>query len=350
MGRFVPLEDYMQTLLKTPMLLLLSACLFCVSSVQGAEQTAVVNEGKINVRGQPSLVGEVVTQLQKGDQVTVLEYVRNERAKGGEPTNWAKIKLPANTPVWVYQEMVRNGAVSATRLNLRAGPGDNYSVLGRLNKGDKITSIRTMGDWMEIEAPSIAYAFIDASLISPAAGEPKQFAAAAPPTATPETETAVSTPTISTSAPPTEVTTPQPSVQDALAAPTQPAVSTPEPPAAIPSVTAPPSTTTVLPSSALPSITKAPEPATARPEEDRARRIVRREGIVRPTVSIQAPTWYELVHPQTKRTIDYLHAEKLGANLKEFKGKKVIVSGEEAVDPRWPNTPILELETLDVAP
>ena len=71
---------------------------------------------------------------------------------------------------------------------------------------------------------------------------------------------------------------------------------------------------------------------------------------MRPTLSIQAPTWYELVHPQTKKTIDYLHEEKLGIKLKQFKGQKVIVSGEEAIDPRWPNTPILEIETLDIAP
>ena len=31
----------------------------------------------------------------RGDEVTILEYIKNERAKGGEPTNWAKIKLPA---------------------------------------------------------------------------------------------------------------------------------------------------------------------------------------------------------------------------------------------------------------
>src|SRR5689334_10270888 len=141
----------MQTFLKTPFLLLLSAFLI---TARAAEETATVNEGKINVRGQPSLIGEVITQLKRGDEVSILEYVKNERAKGGEPTNWAKIKLPANTPVWVYAPMIKEGAVAATRLNLRAGPGDNYSVIGRLVKGDKISQIRAMGDWIEIEAPA----------------------------------------------------------------------------------------------------------------------------------------------------------------------------------------------------
>src|SRR4029079_13903363 len=157
----------MQTFLKTPILLLLSAFLV---SARAAEEIAIVNEGKINVRGQASLIGEVIKQLKRGDEVTVLDHVKNEHAKGGEPTNWAKIKLPANTPVWVYAPMVKDGAVAATRLNLRAGAGDNYSVIGRLGRGDKVNQIRTMGDWIEIEAPRGACSFVDASLLKPAGG------------------------------------------------------------------------------------------------------------------------------------------------------------------------------------
>jgi hypothetical protein len=356
----------MQTLLKAPILVLLSGLLW---SARAAEQTAVVNEGKINVRGQPALIGEVVTQLQKGESVTVLDYVKNERAKPGEPTNWAKIKLPANTPVWVYSEMIRDGAVSATRLNLRAGPGDNYSVIGRLNRGDQVKTIRTMGDWTEIEAPAGAYAFVDASLIK-AAGE---SAVAAVPRTTPEPEAQPPTETTPTAPP---VSTPAPAIptQDALIAATQPPT-TNQPPATQPSptttrpiftneaalVTAP--TTAVTPgTSTLSQPTFVPPTVTTQPgrttqpsvasqsEAPSARRIVRREGIVRSTISVQAPTWYELVHPETKKTIDYLHGEKMGLKLKPFKGQKVIVSGEELIDPRWPNTPILEIETLDFAP
>jgi hypothetical protein len=97
----------------------------------------------------------------------------------------------------------------------------------------------------------------------------------------------------------------------------------------------------------LPKVAEAPP---AKPAQPAPRRIVRREGIIRATRSIQAPTWYELVHPQTKAAIDFLNEEKLGIKLKDYKGQKVVVTGEEGVDPRWPNTPIIELETLDIAP
>jgi len=365
----------MQTVVKILFVLMLGA--LGLAAAHGAEEKATVSELKINVRGQPSLVGEVVTQLQRGEQVTVLEYVQNERAKAGEPTNWARIKLPANTPVWVYAPMIKEGTVAASRLNLRAGPGDNYSVIGRLSKGDKVNQIRTMGDWIEIEAPATAYAFVDASLIKPAdASSPIQPIAAKPAVTQQQPPATVPTPA---PAPPvfqpqtattTATTTEQPKpVQDALATPTQPQPTrepSPVPSAPVPATSSSPLIASAQPSTPppavnhsasaanvsreLPKTTAAPAPASVNSDLPPAKRIVRREGIIRPTRSIQAPTWYELVHPETKKTIDYLYEERLGIKLKPYKGQKVIVSGEEAIDPRWPNTPILELQTLDIAP
>src|SRR6185503_505077 len=98
---------------------------------------------------------------ERGDKVTVLERITVEKPKADEPTNWAKIKLPENTPVWVFAPFVKDSKVAATRLNLRAGPGENYSVLGRLNRGDDIKEIRKVEEWMEVQAPKDAYAFID---------------------------------------------------------------------------------------------------------------------------------------------------------------------------------------------
>jgi hypothetical protein len=105
--------------------------------------------------------------------------------------------------------------------------------------------------------------------------------------------------------------------------------------------TAAPATSQTLPQVA-PEIPKANRPL--------PKRVVRREGIVRPTTSIQAPTWYELVHAETKKRINYLFEENMGINLKDYRGQRVVVSGEEAIDARWPNTPILDMQTLDVLP
>jgi hypothetical protein len=351
--------------------LLLDANSSAIFSLNAAEETAVVTEGKINVRGKPSLIGEVVTQLERGDKVTVLERITLDKPRPSEPTNWARIKLPANTPVWIFEPFVKEGKVAATRLNLRAGPGENHDVIGRLNRGDDVKAIRTVGEWSEIAAPSDAYAFIDLTLVrfdgdtnaptapptivlNPQPQQPEQIRSPAPPTlpaGTPGEAPATNATTLVSSEPavtPTAPTTPQPADDLAPAiqpAPTNVAAAT-EPDPAATSQNRPESTPAPLP--------KVAQPLPGKSQEPLPKRVVRREGVIRPTKSIQAPTWFELANADTGKTINYLYDQKFSLNsgikLKDYRGKKIMVTGEEAIDPRWPNTPILEIETLDVLP
>lgn len=352
-----------------------------------------MTEGKINVRGKPAFVGEVITQLEKGDRVTVLERINLENPKPGEPTNWAKIKLPDNTPVWVFALFIREGKVTASRLNMRAGPGENYSVLGRIERGYEVKPIRTVVEWMEIEAPTNAYAFIDLTLVRfegdtngtpsaptlasnqpapeptnapPAVVEPQestqsptnQFVASVPETnlvattsqpaeTVPEKEEAAPTPVEEKpdSPLPSDPAGPTNAVATVVETSSEPATPVPQP--------------TEIETATSPGITPLPQaeslPPVAQPvprpnNQPAIKRVVRREGIIRATKSIQAPTWYALEHETTGKTINYLYDSKLEVKLKDYRGQKVAVSGEEAIDPRWPNTPILDLETLDVLP
>jgi hypothetical protein len=64
--------------------------------------------------------------------------------------------------------------------------------------------------------------------------------------------------------------------------------------------------------------------------------------------SIQAPTAFALENRESRRTVNYLHSESDDINLKKFAGKKVVVSGEELIDQRWINTPIIEVESIQV--
>jgi hypothetical protein len=80
------------------------------------------------------------------------------------------------------------------------------------------------------------------------------------------------------------------------------------------------------------------------------KRIVRREGQVRSTkFNIQAPTYFELIG-ERGRILNYISGEKAGFKLKDYKGLRVVVTGEEAIDPRYPDRPLIELETIEVAP
>jgi len=50
------------------------------------------------------------------------------------------------------------------------------------------------------------------------------------------------------------------------------------------------------------------------------------------------------------KTINYLYSPSSNILVQNFWGKKVYVTGEEVLDERWPNTPVIEIETIEVIP
>ena len=118
----------------------------------------------VNVRGQAGLKGESITHLSKGDAVLVLSQINLDKHQVDEPAQWAKIAFPTNAHVWVSSQFIdtTNKTVAAKKLNLRAGPGENYSVLGVIERGTALDITTVKGEWTEIEPPATAYAFIAA--------------------------------------------------------------------------------------------------------------------------------------------------------------------------------------------
>jgi uncharacterized protein YgiM (DUF1202 family) len=277
---------------------------------------ATVDAENVNLRGQAGLKGEVVGHVTKGEQVTVLEEVLLKDSAPTEPSAWAKIMLPTNCPVWVSGAFIDAASmtVKATRLRLRSGAGENYSILGELKKGDAVKEVGAKNGWLEIETPTNAYAFLASQYLKqePAGTIPVEVATATPPTETAvvENATLAGPPTETTSAPPTESSMSIPPVE--------------------------------LSTNVGVSVVETNVPA----EEPPPKRIVDREGIVRGTISIQAPTRYELFSPETGRTMDYLYTSSAALDLGRWKGMRILVTGEEGLDERWPNTPVLTVQKI----
>ena len=272
---------------------------------------AVVVASNVNVRGQAKLKSEVVTRVTKGDSVTVIEEIVRNNSGPEEPSAWAKIVLPPGAHVWVNSLFINpsNQTVLPKRLNLRSGPGENYSVIGMLQRGDALKAITTKGDWTEIEAPANAYAFVAAQYLKQEPPAPP-----APPPPPPEP-------------PPTPTTV-----------------------AAVPPVAPPPTESPMVPpSTETPAITNAPaETPEPEVEEPPPPRIVQREGIVRGMTSIQAPSRFVLISPENGRDIDYLYTSSKELDLRRYKGLRIIVTGEEGLDERWGNTPVLTIQKIQV--
>ena len=306
---------------------------------------AVVTEKNLNVRGQAAIDSEVIAHLKRGDHIQVIEEVTLKHPKTDEPARWAKIALPANTPVWVNASFLdANQSVNSKKLNLRSGPGENYSVIGRLAKGATVKETERKGDWIRIEPPADSYAFVAAHLISNEAAP--AFASTEPPRTTPSVATAPPpTPTPAATVQPT----PAPAPETAVAPPTPPAVGSEPagtPPVAVAAVS--PAPAPVESHARVVTPVRVPAPPKFEAEEDDVKRIVTREGFIRRSVSIQAPTYFVLENLSNGKTINYLFSTNIV--LKDLQNKRVMVTGEEVLDERWPNIPVIAIDKLETVP
>lgn len=265
--------------------------------------TAEVAAPQVNVRGQAGLKGEAIAHLSKGESVTVLEQIDLAKHAADEPAQWVRIAYPTNAGVWVSAKYIdANGAVASKKLNLRAGPGENYSVVGVLEHGATVSQIETKGSWMKIEPPTNSYAFVAAMYLKQ---EPNEVAATPTPAPT-EVEPAPA---------PTPMPMPEPSTM------------TPQPPPAAEAQTPP----------------QVPQPS----YDANIPRIVTHEGVVRHVGSLIAPTTYELYDPATDQNIDFLYSTTTNLDLSRYAGMRIDVTGQEDLAERFA-TPVLTVQKIIV--
>jgi len=273
---------------------------------------ATVIAEHLNLRGQAGLKGEEIGRLKMGETVTVVSQINLDKHAADEPAQWAKILLPSETKVWLNTHFVdaATKTVKANKLNLRAGPGENFSVVGVVEKGASVNEISTKGDWAQIEAPANSFAFVAAMYL-------KQ-------------EAVVSAQPVAETAPVVPVPAPTP----VNVAENQPV--TGQPPVAAPGTAT--GETAATAGMAPATVDTNPPPP----------RVVSHEGYVRSSISPVAPTPYELFDWDTGNVINYLNSPTPDLDLSRYKQSRVIVTGEEGMSPRWAATPVLTIQKIYV--
>ena len=114
----------------------------------------------VNVRSGPGTNYSVLTKLNKGEQVVVL----------GEEFGWVKIEVPSATFSWISADFVERGegnqgTVTANRVNIRAGSGTDFDILGQANSGDRIEIVDEVQGWYKISPPAGTMAWIRSDYI-----------------------------------------------------------------------------------------------------------------------------------------------------------------------------------------
>jgi hypothetical protein len=64
--------------------------------------------------------------------------------------------------------------------------------------------------------------------------------------------------------------------------------------------------------------------------------------------SLIAPTAYVLYDPSTRKEINFLYTTSTNLDVSRYSGMRIIVTGEEALVERWPDTPLLTIQRIQV--
>ncbi len=126
---------------------------------------------RVCLRAAPDPEAEVVTQLAAGDSL---------QAQGSLDGEWVEVEIPPSADVWVYGELLRDGKVSAERVQVRSGPGINYRTLGKLDQGQSVAVRQTSGEWLSIAPPPGCTAWIFRKFVEPVPGTARPVVAPAP--------------------------------------------------------------------------------------------------------------------------------------------------------------------------
>jgi N-acetylmuramoyl-L-alanine amidase len=112
--------------------------------------TATVAASAVNLRGQPTTQGELLSTLAQGTSLRVLE-------KRGD---WYQVKTPDGKIGWVAGWLIDVKEAAVPRdayvtilnpdTNLRSGPGTSYDIVGRVQAGERYQVVKQEDDWFQI--------------------------------------------------------------------------------------------------------------------------------------------------------------------------------------------------------
>ncbi len=341
----------------------------------------IVTTGSANLRSKPSMSAEILVSLKKGQELLQVGTAEDPKAPADEPREWVEVAAPAGTKVWIFAALVDSNTktVRAKKANLRAGPGRNYAEVGYLVEGAVVQELRAADGWLQIAAPEGAVVgYIAKSLVRSAPegvaakpeGKPIEPPAVttrtAPPTRRPIPlpESVNREPTLAARAIPADPTVESRPLNSIPATRIQPApprvaqpipeVVTAEPVLQPPPSTPPPSETTaptvppaVIPAPTLPASSIPSQPTIVHVE--RPRQVIR-EGVVAVALTPQAPGNYQLDNFRKREgMIAFLYTDDPEIKLSSWRWRRVLITGEEYVDARWPKSAVIKVTAIQPA-
>ncbi|WP_454723829.1 SH3 domain-containing protein [Delftia acidovorans] len=113
-------------------------------AVAHAREFVSVKGTSVNVRQQPTTRSATLWELGKGYPLQVVQR------KG----QWLRVKDNESTLGWVHAPLTGKTphmVVTGRTANLRAGPGQNHRVVGKLAEMEVVRTLRKQGSWAQVQ-------------------------------------------------------------------------------------------------------------------------------------------------------------------------------------------------------
>ncbi|MBP9853473.1 MAG: SH3 domain-containing protein [Candidatus Omnitrophica bacterium] len=121
---------------------------------------AKIKEKSVHIRAGQNKSFESLGRVNQDEQVVVVD----------KSYSWYKIRLPQQANSFISSEFVKIingevGEITTNRVNIRAGAGVNFTVLGQLNKGDQVIILEQPKGWYKIQPIKDSYGWIAEDLV-----------------------------------------------------------------------------------------------------------------------------------------------------------------------------------------
>jgi uncharacterized protein YgiM (DUF1202 family) len=118
-----------------------------------------VNADNVNLRAGADSNKEVVSQVSYDD----ILYTAGKDESG----KWFRVLPPKGTKLYVHEKCIQDGKVRVSKLNVRSGPGINYTTTGDILRGQDVKVIERKNEWLAIEPPENCYLWISTDYLEP---------------------------------------------------------------------------------------------------------------------------------------------------------------------------------------
>jgi len=127
----------------------------------GAQTAALIRvkvlKNNCNLRAKALVTSEVVGQVSENDILAAKTMDKD----------WVEVVPPANVDLWVLGDYVKDGAINCSqKVNVRAGAGINFNIVGQLPQGEKVEVRGTHAEWIKIAPLPACSLWIARSLVS----------------------------------------------------------------------------------------------------------------------------------------------------------------------------------------